>query len=132
MDNSDLHWVKRTKRVIRSKCKADVYIRIHNLQKTLKGIAFNFNKDCKKIVCGESRYLMFAIFKNRIYFAPSEEGVGYAFDGERQNRSRLVSKKAILNTKELDLYSKFIGDYELKYDEARGLWYIEKQNIEEG
>ena len=69
-----------------------------------------------------SEFITFAILKNRIYFKGVDKHDGYKVSLNHVNGY----VQATLQPKEVKAYSKFIGDYSLKYDEIYELYYIEK------
>lgn len=71
-----------------------------------------------------SRYITFAIMKNRIYFKGVEPKEGYAVTIKGLNGYC----QATITLDELEDFESFIGDYSLKYDDFYELYYVEKTN----
>lgn len=85
---------------------------------TFKNRAYDWLKDIERV--------QFAIFKNRIMWRESDEGFTLSCkkkESSRGTKSYYASIPYSEASMELD---KFIGDYELKYDDFYDLYYIEK------
>ena len=69
-----------------------------------------------------SRYITFAIMKNRIYFKGVEPKEGYAVTVKGLNGYT----QCTITLDELEQFEPFVGDYSLKYDDFYELYYVEK------
>lgn len=69
--------------------------------------------------------LEYAIFKNRVLFRYSENGMAlHNIKNNSNNPDNCYAKFA----KSIDDFRQFIGDYDLKYDDFYELYYIEKED----
>lgn len=71
-----------------------------------------------------SKYVTFAVMKNRIYFRGVEPRKGYSVTVKGLNGYA----QCIINLDELKQLEPFIGDYSLKYDDFYELYYVEKED----
>lgn len=74
----------------------------------------------------KSKYITFAVMKNRIYFKGVEAKEGYAIT------IKGVSGycQATITLNELEQFEPFIGDYSLRYDDFYELYYVERGGVE--
>ena len=127
----ELDWQKKfSGRGIKS--DANVSISLTNQTKggkCQKRICFIFRE--KMWEAFDTRYLMFAVLKNRIYFKGSEDKYeGYAITTKGHNGYIVATPH---DKEELGVYEGFVGDYSLKFDEYYELYYIEKRGqVNEG
>lgn len=85
--------------------------------------SFTFRNDCSKKLGDKGDKIEIAIFKNRIMFRQSENGM--TLSGKSNKTSNRYMHFPITSlTEEL---TSFIGDYELKYDDFYEVYYVEKE-----
>ena len=89
------------------------------------GIGITFRNNIYELF-GE--YIQFAVYKNRLLFRTSNPGEGLKlYSGSSKCNNRYIKFK--LDDDTLVIKDKFIGDYELQYDNFYELYYIEvKEN----
>lgn len=118
------NWISRPDRKNVHRSDADVSINcITYEKKPFSGISFTFRNEVAGFF-GDR--IQFAIYKNRVMFRPSVEGEGIALcTVNKKSPNRYFKMKLTKDIEELK--SKFIGDYELKYDSFYEVYYIEKE-----
>ena len=109
-----LKWV--TKNGVQKKAQGyDVSISI-----TEHGAYITFRNDCsKRITKGE--HFIFAVDGNRIYFDGAECKEGYKLTKKQSKTTTYTNIQ-----KECGRFKRFVGDYDLKYDNEEKLSYIER------
>jgi len=70
----------------------------------------------------KSKYITFAIMKNRIYFKSVEAVEGYAITVKGLSGYT----QCTVTPNELKQFESFIGEYSLKYDDFYELYYVER------
>lgn len=91
-----------------------------NSKEGRKRLGLSFRNNLFKVF--DSRYITFAILKNRIYFKAADRNMGYAIT--QKNTNGYV--QATLVGDDIKEFEQFIGDYSLKFDEFYELYYIER------
>lgn len=106
------------------RAKSDISINcITYDKKPYAGISFTFRNDVWQFF-GER--IEFAIYKNRIMFRKANSGEGMAmFSGSDKSPNKYMKIRITEDTQVIK--DKFIGDYELKYDNFYELYYVETE-----
>lgn len=121
----ELQWFSKKRRLGRIG-SAPVSITVTTSSKNSKGdrrrLTFAFRD--KLYENFKSKYITFAILKNRMYFKSVQPKEGYAITVK--GLSGYV--QATVTLEELKSFEPFIGDYSLKYDDFYELYYVEKEN----
>lgn len=124
LNNSDLQWSTR-KRCNHREFDSDVVVKMSAPAKGSKRIVISFKatkaEDVFTAACLREKSVVYAIKKNRIYFAEVEDVGGYTL--AKSGLCYVMSRRVEDNDEAFE----FIGDYELKWSDDRELWYIEKE-----
>ena len=120
----ELQWYeKRVQRGVQSSANVSMTITTggrHSANDT-KRLAFSFRDKIWQVF--DSKYITFAVMKNRIFFKGVEAKKGYAIT----SKSTSGYMQATIYPDEISQFEPFIGDYSLKYDEYYELYYIERE-----
>ena len=112
---------------------ADVNVRIHNNSNGNPSLNITIKKDIAEVAFEDAFVrktgIMVALHKDRLYFKEDKGGFTLCHDGGNANGSRR-SIKLTLN-KANEKFKKCVGDYDLLFNEDRGLYYIELNNEED-
>lgn len=118
----ELQWLNK-KRRLGELSRSAVTIRVASPSRTSKAdrkrLTFVFRD--KLYENFNSRYITFAVMKDRIYFKSVEAVEGYAI--VIKGLSGYV--QVTVTPDELKQFESFIGDYSLKYDDFYELYYVE-------
>jgi len=119
-------WINKGSKNYHHRANSDISINcVKNNGKAFSGISFTFRNDVWQFF-GEN--IEFAIYKNRIMFRTAENNCGMKlFSGSSKSDNKYF--KVRVNEDTQIIKDKFIGDYELKYDEFYELYYIEKEDL---
>lgn len=124
-------WLENDSKNNRStNCQRDVSIRLAikardkktNAVKTWSYCFTLRNETGKKF---KFQYVDVAVFKNRLYFRPSSTGQFHINTYKLSDKTKCNGNFSIVKTEKNSILEKFIGDYDLKYDEIYELFYIE-------
>ena len=119
----ELQWFNKKRNLGRTS-DAPVSITVTAQSKNSKGdrrrLAFAFRD--KMYENFKSKYITFAILKNRIYFKSVQPKEGYAITV----KGLAGYVQATITLDELKNFEPFIGDYSLKYDDFYELYYVER------
>lgn len=107
--------------------KNDVTVTIYNNSKG-RHIGITFRNDVFKIFATDTDYFEYAIYKNRIYFRPSDDKHGILLC-KNNNTSDAIRYARVMTENFVKLFVPFVGDYELKHDDFYDLYYVENSKM---
>lgn len=99
---------------------------IHWDKKHSEVMSFSFVFRGEKIKEAIGEWVQIAVYKNRIMFRKAKAGSGYHALVKANSPSQNAYFR-IKETNETMALKRFIGDYDLKYDDFYELYYIEKE-----
>lgn len=129
MEKMKFEWVTK-KRGTETNGAGDVYVSIvsntgnYKSGDPRKAISFTFRNDTSLLI-SDTDYFVFAVKKTRIYFAKSDNIRGFKLAGNGGKNSKYA--KTTIEPGREELYTPFLGDHELKYDDFNELYYIERE-----
>ncbi len=117
-----LKWIEKQRTGNVPVSSKDVYIGIvKSNHRSGKGISIAFRNSCYKKITDTNR-LVIAPMEKRIYLRSADER-GYKLGtNDKRTASAYISMPC------WDKCEEYTGDYDLKYDEFLGLYYIEKED----
>lgn len=124
----ELRFIKKNKLV----GDGDVAISVvGNSNRGTRAVNITFRNNVSDFITGgKSDYIVVAVSRNRLYFRVSTKEEGYKLsisskDSERGSTSKRVAIQCGVSKALSEFAEKNIGDHTLKFDQNRGLHYIE-------